>query len=256
MTSPTVAEFKALQQLPWNRLRYEMALTYVQRHLDAAPLTILDAGGGNGLEAIRLTQIGHRVTLLDRAADMLADARAGAAAAGVAEHMQFVQAEVHEIPTQLPTAAFDAVLCHNVLQYVDDLESGLRSVLHPLRAGGIVSILGPNRYSEPYRLAFQEADLDGALQQLDRREMANRFYGVTMNVHAAEEMSAALLAVGCVPVADYGIRCVMDYLADNERKAESGFFAALLQLEVAMGERHPYKLLARQYQVLARKTGG
>jgi hypothetical protein len=41
---------------------------------------------------------------------------------------------------------------------------------------------------------------------------------------------------------------------DNDLKADPAVFKQLEELEFAMADRHPYKLLARYFQVIARKA--
>jgi S-adenosylmethionine-dependent methyltransferase len=63
-------------ELPWNKLRYRLFQANLQRHLpENQPLKILDAGGGNGQEAIPLAQAGHDVTLVDSSRELLTVAR-------------------------------------------------------------------------------------------------------------------------------------------------------------------------------------
>ena len=53
---------------------------------------------------------------------------------------------------------------------------------------------------------------------------------------------------------DYGIRCVNDYIRDNDLKQDPTFFAQLEQLELAMSGVFPYYLFARLVQVVGQKT--
>ena len=50
------------------------------------------------------------------------------------------------------------------------------------------------------------------------------------------------------------MRCVCDYIPGNEIKSDPAFFAYLERLEYAMSDKYPYYLLARFFQVIARKT--
>src|SRR6266508_3825850 len=108
------------QQTPWGRLKYALTRANLQRHLGHAPLRILDAGGGNGVDAIPLAQDGHLLDLLDASPAMLAHAAASAAAAGITERMGIHEGEIIALGAQWPPATFDLVLCHNVLQYIPD----------------------------------------------------------------------------------------------------------------------------------------
>lgn len=57
--------FRSYQGTPRGRLRYEQVATNAVRHLPSLPLTVLDVGGGNGLDAVRLAALGHNVTIVD-----------------------------------------------------------------------------------------------------------------------------------------------------------------------------------------------
>ncbi|MFI8521662.1 hypothetical protein ACIGEZ_28180 [Streptomyces sp. NPDC085481] len=63
-----VAAWQDWQEAPWGRLRYAVAEANLARHLDglgARPLRVLDLGGGDGGDALRLAVRGHHVTIVD-----------------------------------------------------------------------------------------------------------------------------------------------------------------------------------------------
>jgi S-adenosylmethionine-dependent methyltransferase len=246
--------FKELQDAPWGRLRYSVALANLQRHLGEHPLRILDAGGGNGVEAIHLAAQGHAVTLVDLTGEMLAEARRNAEAGGVAGRMAFHQADLTAIPGLFPEAQFDLVLCHNVLQYAGDLGAATDAVCRPLRPGGLISVICVNRYSEPYRQALMRLDLDAAYASLDAETVVAYTFGVPVRAYIVEDLVGPLEKVGCAVIGRYGVRCVNDYIFDNDIKSDPAFFARLERLELALTDRYPYYLLARFFQIIARKT--
>ena len=248
-----LSAFKELQDAPWGRLRYTVGLANLQRHLSGQPLCILDAGGGNGVEAIPLAAQGHSVTLLDLTGEMLAEARRNAEASGVAERMAFYQADLAAIPDIFPVAQFDLVLCHNVLQYAGDLGAATAAVCHPLRPGGLISVICVNRYSEPYRQALMQLDLDAAYASLDAKTVFAYTFGVPVQAYVAEDLYGPLEQAGCSVIGQYGVRCVNDYIFDNNLKSGPAFFACLERLELALTDRYPYYLLARFFQLIARK---
>ncbi|MFI7359924.1 class I SAM-dependent methyltransferase [Streptomyces avidinii] len=123
------------QEAPWGRLRYAIAEANLARHLvglGGGPLRILDVAGGDGGDAMRLANRGHYVTIVDYAPAMLAAATERASAAGLTELITCVQADVTALPADLTDGEFDVVLCHNLLQYVDDVPGTLTTVLAPL----------------------------------------------------------------------------------------------------------------------------
>ncbi|PZR99617.1 MAG: hypothetical protein DLM70_14925, partial [Chloroflexi bacterium] len=139
----------------------------IRRHVRAGPLQVLDVGGGNGLDAIPFASQGHAVTLVDFADEMLAEAERNAEIAGVLDRVKTMRAEASSLPKLFPEPAFDVVLAHNLLQYVDDVDATVESLCRPLRPGGLISIISVNRYSEAYRTAIRDLDLVEALSRLD-----------------------------------------------------------------------------------------
>ena len=64
----------------------------------ATGLDVLDLGGGSGVSAVPLAELGHRVTVLDVSADALATLHRRAEEAGVAERVTPLQGEVERLP--------------------------------------------------------------------------------------------------------------------------------------------------------------
>jgi S-adenosylmethionine-dependent methyltransferase len=242
------------QRQPWQKLKYKLVQSHLAKHLGHGQQHILDAGGGNGLDSIPLTAQGHRVEIVDYSKEMLADAERRAAAAGVPERVGLHFGNVREVSRLFPEAQFDLVLCHNVIQYVDDLPGLLHDLVAALKPGGLISIVSINRFSIPYRIAFPRGDLAGALAQLDARRQRAILFDAPMTCYSAGEIMAMLTAAGCAIEQDYGLRCVCDYWGDNDLKVDPAVFQQLEELEFAMADRHPYKLLARYFQVIARKA--
>ena len=79
-----IARWKAEQQTPWAQLKYRLVVGNLNKHLASPPQRILDAGGGNGVDALQLARAGYHVTLVDSSAAMLDEARQAFSAAGLA----------------------------------------------------------------------------------------------------------------------------------------------------------------------------
>jgi len=243
------------QTAPWSRLLYGISHAYLARHLSGlgSNLRVLDAGGGNGLDAILLAQQGHRVTVLDSSAEMLAEAQRGAKVAGVAHQIEFCHAPLIDLPRLFPEQQFDAVLCHSVAHYVKDAVALLIALGAPLRERGLLSLISINRYSEAFRAAVMWQDLDAALGILDAETTHSALFDTSIELRTAGEFVEWLSSMGFRVLGQYGIRCVNDYIADNEIKSDPGFFAQLMRLEIELGSRFPYYLLARHFQIVAQK---
>lgn len=249
-----MAAWKEWQNAPWGRLRYKIGQMNLFRHLPEGTLRILDVGSGNGFDAIPLAALGHQLTLVDFSAEMLAEAKASAEELNVAEEMTFHQADLAALPTLFPEPEFDVILCHNLLQYVDDVTSALQTICQTLRPGGLLSIICVNRYSDVYRAALQQGDLAAAASQLEASTTNAGVFEVEVHHYAAEEMIQPLQKAGCMMLSRYGVRCVCDYLANNDLKTDPASFAQLEQLEYTLSDHYPYYLLARFFQIIAGKV--
>ncbi|PPK64615.1 class I SAM-dependent methyltransferase [Actinokineospora auranticolor] len=120
--------------------RHLLAGVNLARHL-TGPSRVLDVAGGRGDDGVPLAELGHEVTILDPAGAMLADALAHAYTRGVT--VLVVQATAEDAPDLFRAADFDVVLCHDLLHYAEDPVSLLRAATAPLRAGGLLSVIGP-----------------------------------------------------------------------------------------------------------------
>ncbi|MFN3615444.1 MAG: bifunctional 2-polyprenyl-6-hydroxyphenol methylase/3-demethylubiquinol 3-O-methyltransferase UbiG [Rubrimonas sp.] len=108
-------------------------LAWFDRHLDWRGKAVLDLGCAGGFMAEALHDRGARVTGIDPAAEAIAAARAHARAEGRAIAYDVGVGEA------LPYAdrRFDAVVCVDVLEHVQDLDRVLAEVARVLRPGGL-----------------------------------------------------------------------------------------------------------------------
>ncbi|MFF0435328.1 methyltransferase domain-containing protein [Streptomyces sp. NPDC004327] len=251
-----VAAWQDWQEAPWGRLRYAVAEADLAPHLAESgdgPLRVLDLGGGDGGDALRLAALGHHVTVVDYAPAMLAVAARRAAEAGVAGLVTCVEAEVGALPAELADGRFDVVLCHGLLPYASDEAATLGVALGALRDGGLVSVIAMNRHSEPLRSAVRTMDPDAVLRALDAPTVHTEMFDAELRLHTAEELSATLRALGCADVHHYGIRVFCDYIPDDTVKFDPAYYARLERLEIATAGRAPYKHTARLLHLVARR---
>ncbi len=216
--------FQQWQASPWGRLRYRVTEANLLRHLDSSPQRVLDVAGGNGLEAVRLAERGHEVTVLDPAGAMLSVAKERAEAVDVSDRLHVVQAGAEDAPELFGPDAFDVVLCHNLLQFVEDRRAVLGAIMAPLR----------------------QNDLDSGLSYVD-------LFDIELPACTAAETMGHLTELGFGLVMRYGVRCVCDYIVDDERKHDPSFFADLERLELALADRMPYLLTARFFHLVAQR---
>ncbi len=248
-----IAAWKQAQDEPLMRLRYDLAQHNLKRHILGDRLNVLDVGGGNGLDSLPLATQGHAVTLFDYSMQMLADARRRVEAAGLADKVRLVQGELATVGRLFPEPAFDLVLCHNVLQFLDDAADALRTICALLRPGGLLSIIVPNPASEALFVTLQELDLRTALTRLDPTSGFYAVLGVVTRRYTTQQLVQWIQAGRCTLVAQYGIHSVSNYIAADKLKDNPTLFDDLVQLEFAMSDRYPYYLIARLMHLIAKK---
>ncbi|MCP4525237.1 MAG: methyltransferase domain-containing protein [Aestuariibacter sp.] len=245
--------WKHHQTMPWSRIRLKVEISNLFRHVGQSGLKILDAGGGNGYACIPFAQNGCQVVVADYSEAMLIDGQRLMSELGLDKNVSFVLTRLKDLSNAIYDQDFDVVLCHNVLQYVESIPVVLQSILQPLKSQGVVSIICMNRYSIAYHQAFLHDDLQAAKAAIGATE-TNTIFGSTARALDVDEMVKLLEGLGCVIQADYGVRCMLDYWGDNERKTEPNTVAQLEELELALSAKYPYKLLARFFQVIAQKA--
>lgn len=108
-------------------------------------LDVVDIGGGTGGFAVPLAGLGHRVTVVDPSPDALAALQRRAAEAGVADRVVAEQGDAGALVSVTGPGSADVVLCHGVLEYVDDPRSAVEDAVDVLRPGGLVSLLAAQR---------------------------------------------------------------------------------------------------------------
>ena len=116
------AKYAAYLEPPEGRLRLDLAFANLQEFLPQASqsLDALDLGGGTGANAVRLARLGLHVRLLDSSLPMLDFAKRAAREAGVTERISLKHGDAAQLADLFYAELFDVIVCHNILEYVDD----------------------------------------------------------------------------------------------------------------------------------------
>lgn len=238
---------------PWGRLFQNVSQENLHPYLPKHPCRILDIGGGNGYTAIAYAQKGHTVTLVDISEEMLSEARRFARKADVTEQIEFHHADLIDIPNRFDRQTFDVILCHNVIGYMKDISAAIRVICQSIKPKGILSLISVNRYSESYREILQQLNPKAALEKLGASTYASQIFETSIKLYTADDIMELLQGEGCSVIGRHGIRCIIDYIPDNDIKEDPTFYAQLERLEKAMSSQYPYYSLARYFQIVAQK---
>jgi SAM-dependent methyltransferase len=214
-------------------------------------LDVLDLGGGTGSDAVRLAQLGHRVTVVDPSPDALASLHRRGIEAGLDQPVTGVQGDATDLPEHVPPSAFDLVVCHGVLEYVDDPTDALATVATVLRPGGHVSVIvaGRNAAVAARALAgdFVTAQtlLGRSAATWDLREMGPRRFVPT-------EVDELLRTGGFTPVETAAVRVFADLVPSAIADTEPGSREALYALERLLRTSPEFTALSAGLHTIAR----
>ncbi len=220
--------------------------------LRAGPARVLDAGCGQGTQALYLARAGHEVTGLDPSPRLLGEFRRALEAepSAVAARVRLVEG-TGEDAARLAGRGFGVVLCHGVLMYRPDpvpLLAGLTAAAGP---GGVLSLLVRNGLALAMRDGLR-GDAEGALAAFGQLRYVNRL-GLEARAHTPEQLDALLAPLGWRRAAWFGVRVFTDHR--DEPAPEPGPLASLLAAEREAGRTDPYRSVAALLHVVYERAG-
>jgi SAM-dependent methyltransferase len=217
---------------------------------DRALLDIVDVGGGTGGFAVPLAELGHHVTVVDPSPDALASLERRAGEAGVA--VRAVQGDAAGLLDVVAAAGADVILCHGVLEHVDDLGPAVSSLVGALRSGGTLSVLAANRNAVVLSRAIA-GHFTEARQALE--DPAGRWGpGDPLPRRFTEDQLVALLTgAGLTVRGVHGVRGFTDLVPGALSDSDPAATRELLALEAATSERPDFRAVAAQLHVLTDK---
>jgi len=228
--------------------------------------SVVDFGGGTGGFAVRVAELGHRVTVIDPNPDALAILARRAEESGVADLVSGRQGDLASLLELVPAGSADVLLCHGVLEIVDDPAATLRILAQVLRPHGVLSLLVNQRHAAVVARAmaghFGQAralldpgqDTPQGMPQdksKDTSRATSRDPRDTPRRFTAEEVATLLGSTGFDTTALHAVRVFADLVPSSLVELEPGSAAALVELEKAVASRPEYLPLATQLHVLA-----
>lgn len=226
--------------------------------LDGRQARIVDIGGGTGGFAVPLAELGHTVQVIDPSPDALAALDRRAREAGVADRVTGQQGDLSDLPDLADEA--DLILCHGVLEMVDDPAASLASIADVLRPGGHLSLLVAQRHAAVVARAMA-GHFQAARELLDAAPHATGGTGDASSGPVGrggrrfthDEVVALLAGAGLHDESVHAVRVFADLVPGSLLDLEPGATAALVELEKAVATRPEYLPLAAQLHVIARR---
>ncbi|MBB3062253.1 methyltransferase domain-containing protein [Microbulbifer rhizosphaerae] len=243
------------RQRIYGGLKGDIRLAVLNRDLapllsKGAGLKVVDAGGGQGQFAMDLAEGGHRVYLADISAQMLQQAEEQLAGRGLGERVTLLHRPLQALPELEEVRGSDLVLCHAVLEWLEQPRMALQQLATLLKSGGHLSLTFYNRRALEFRLLQR-----GSFRQLDRNIQSGHWGGhpgslTPQNPLKLEWVQDWLLQAGFSIVAHSGIRCFHDFMTPAIREKLPA--AAIVDKELEYSRLEPYRQLARYVHLLCR----
>jgi S-adenosylmethionine-dependent methyltransferase len=248
-------KYAAYLETPEGRLRSDLAFANLHDFLPLRAeesLRALDLGCGTGATAVRLARLGIHVTLLDCSSAMLDIAQRATREAGIPEKIVLKHGDAAQLANLFPAGSFDVILCHNILEYIDDPGVLLCDAARALRnSSAILSILVRNQAGEVLKAAIQAGDLSAAENNLTAEWGQESLYGGRVRLFRSDGLQQMLKAASLATIAERGVRVVADYLP--AAVSRSAGYERILELERKLGSRPEFAPVARYTHYLARR---
>ncbi|MBM7457026.1 S-adenosylmethionine-dependent methyltransferase [Oceanisphaera litoralis] len=210
------------------------------------PLRILDAGGGFGPLSQPLAAGGHKVVLCDLSGEMLALAREQVAEKDLLAQFDFIQAPIQSLTVE-DLGQFDLILCHAVLEWVQEQAQLLACLQALLVDGGHLSLMYYNRDGLLYH-SLVMGHFDYVHADLVKKKRQKLTPGWPCK---PDEVDRWLDELGLVITGRSGVRVIHDYMVEKRIKVEQA--DEVIAMELAHARQAPFMHLGRYIHVLAKK---
>lgn len=145
---------------------------------------------------------------------------------------------------------FDVVICHNVLEYIEDKEKIINELNRVLKPGGTLSIVKHNRAGRVMQMAVMLDDIEKANELLDGKNIATSKFGV---INDYEDKMISEWNVGLRCVDSFGIRTFWDLQQNQEKHDLEEWQDKMMQLEMRVSQIAEYRKIAFFHHLLFTK---
>ncbi|MCW8885037.1 MAG: methyltransferase domain-containing protein, partial [Motiliproteus sp.] len=149
---------------------------------------------------------------------------------------------------QQSAGGYDLLICHAVLEWLEQPQQLLQTLLKKLNTGGTLSLMFYNQHSLVLRNALR-----GNLRKVKRADWRGDGQGLTPYQPLDPDLLYQWLADEGFKIEERsGIRCFYDYLPIKVRQTYA--FDDILELELNHYRQQPYIHMARYIHVIATKA--
>ena len=160
-----------------------------------------------------------------------------------------IQGDVSKL-SEFEDNTFDVIICHNVLEYIDDKAQIINELHRVLKPGGTLSIAKHNRAGRVMQMAVLFDDIEKANELLDGKDSAASKFGAIRYYEdqMVSEWNAGLKCVDC-----FGIRTFWDLQQNQEKHDLEEWQDKMMQLEMRVAQIDEYRKIAFFHHLLFTK---
>ena len=227
---------RELIELPaWERLLKKIVWAQLG---DICGKSILDFGSGEGVTANHFAE-DNNVVAIEPSEDMLVNRWADF------EYKQ-IQGDVTKL-LDFEDNTFDMIICHNVLEYIEDKKHVLDELYRVLKPQGVLSIVKHNRAGRVMQMAVLLDELEKANELLDgKNSTASKFGAIRYyEDEMISEWSPGLTIKDC-----FGIRTFWDLQQNQEKHNSEEWQSRMMQLEMRVSQMEEYRRISFFHHLL------
>lgn len=226
-------------ELPaWERLFKEIVWEQLG---DLEGKKILDFGSGEGITADHFAKK-NDVTAIEPSDEMLSNAWKDY------EYTQIV-GDVNSL-TAFEDETFDVIICHNVLEYIDDKAAVVKALSRVLKKDGILSVAKHNRAGRVMQMAVLLDDFEKANALLNGENSTASKFG-TIRYYEDEDILKWEPDLTISEV--FGIRTFWDLQQNQEKHDDEEWQTKMKQLEMRVAQVPEYREIAFFHHLILRK---
>ncbi len=216
----------------------------------STPWRILDAGGGQGQFSLQLAQAGHEVVICDISAEMLKLAEEQVNGLGLQDRVTLIHCALQDLPQHLTATQthFDMVICHAVMEWMQEPKTLLPCLLNYLKPQGYLSLTFYNLHSLIYKNLLRT----NFTKIINKDYRGSRGSLTPINPLDPQEVLGWIESLPLNLLAHSGIRVFHDYIFNEEHREREP--ATLLNLELAFSQQEPYRSLGRYVHLLMQSS--
>lgn len=199
---------------------------------------ILDFGSGEGITANHFAK-DNTVVAVEPWYEMLQNRWADY------EYKQ-IQGDITSL-SQFEDNTFDMIICHNVLEYIDDKASVIQELARVLKPGGTLSLAKHNRAGRVMQMAVLLDDMDKAHALLDGENSAASKFGA---IRYYEDSMVSEWAPSLQLTDYYGIRTFWDLQQNQEKHELEEWQDEMVKLEMRVSQMEEFRNIAFFHHLL------